>query len=49
MEQALADLMVALAASDNAITLGDFAAIVRQLTGADAEALSASNLPGCEI
>ena len=47
--KSLDDVMAALAASDDAITLGAFAAIVRQLAGADAEALSASNLPGCEI
>jgi predicted metalloprotease with PDZ domain len=47
--KSLDDVMVALAALDHAITLGDFTAIVRQLTGADPDALSASNLPGCEI
>ncbi len=47
--KSLDDVMVALATSDQAITLGDFAAIVRQLAGSDPEALSASNLPDCEI
>ena len=47
--KSLDDVMVALAASDHAITLGAFAAIVRQLAGSDPEALNASNLPGCEI
>jgi len=47
--KSLDDVMVALAASNQAITLGDFAAIVRQLAGSDPEALSASNLAGCEI
>ncbi len=47
--KSLDDVMVALAASEDAITLGDFAAIVRQFAGADPDALNASNLPGCEI
>ena len=45
----LDDVMTALAASEDAISLGDLAAIVRQFAGADADALKASNLPGCEI
>ena len=45
----LDDVMVALASSEEAITLGEFAAVVRQITGAEAHALSRSNLPGCEI
>ena len=45
----LDDVMAALAASEDAISLGDLAAIVRQFAGADADALKASNLPGCEI
>lgn len=48
-KKSLDDVLVALAASENIITLDDFAAIVRGITGADADALSASNLPGCEI
>ena len=48
-KKSLDDVLVALAASKNIITLDDFAAIVRGITGADADALSASNLPGCEI
>ena len=48
-KKSLDDVLAALAASENIITLDDFAAIVRGITGADADALSASNLPGCEI
>ena len=47
--KSLDDVMAALAASEDAISLGDLAAIVRQFAGADADALQASNLPGCEI
>ena len=47
--KSLDDVMAALAASEDAISLGDLAAIVRQFAGADADALKASNLPGCEI
>ncbi len=47
--KSLDDVMAALAASEDAISLGDLAAIVRQFTGADADALKASNLPGCEF
>ena len=47
--KSLDDVMTALAASEDAISLGDLAAIVRQFAGADADALKASNLPGCEI
>jgi predicted metalloprotease with PDZ domain len=47
--KSLDDVMNALAKSENAITLGDFTAIVRQFAGADPEALNASYLPGCEI
>ena len=46
--KSLDDVLVALATSENRITLGDFSAIVRQITGSDADTLSASNLPGCE-
>jgi predicted metalloprotease with PDZ domain len=46
--KSLDDVLVALATSENIITLVDFSAIVRQITGSDADALSASNLPGCE-
>ena len=48
-KKSLDDVLVELTASENIITLDDFAAIVRGITGADADALSASNLPGCEI
>jgi predicted metalloprotease with PDZ domain len=47
--KSLDDVMAALAASEDAISLGELAAIVRQFAGADADALQASNLPGCEI
>ncbi len=47
--KSLDDVMAALAASEDAISLGDLAAIVRQFAGADADALKASNLPGCEF
>ena len=47
--KSLDDVMAALAASEDAISLGDLAAIVRQFAGADADALNASNLPGCKI
>ena len=47
--KSLDDVMAALAASEDAISLGDLTAIVRQFAGADADALKASNLPGCEI
>ena len=47
--KSLDDVMAVLAASEDAISLGDLAAIVRQFAGADADALKASNLPGCEI
>jgi len=47
--KSLDDVMAALAALEDAISLGDLAAIVRQFTGADADALKASNLPGCEL
>ena len=47
--KSLDDVMAALAASEDAISLGDLTAIVRQVAGADADALKASNLPGCEI
>ena len=47
--KSLDDVMAALAASEDAISLGDLVAIVRQFAGADADALKASNLPGCEI
>ena len=47
--KSLDDVMAALAVSEDAISLGDLAAIVRQFAGADADALKASNLPGCEI
>jgi len=47
--KSLDDVMVALAASEKDITLGELAAIVRQITGAEPDALSRSNLPGCEI
>ncbi len=47
--KSLDDVMAALAASEDAISLGDLAAIVRQFAGADTDALQASNLPGCEI
>ena len=48
-KKSLDDVLVALAASESAITLGDFAAIVRQFTGTQPETLSATNLPGCDI
>ena len=47
--KSLDDVMATLAASEDAISLGDLAAIVRQFAGADTDALKASNLPGCEI
>ena len=47
--KSLDDVMAALAASENAITLGDFAALVRNIAGTDPDALSASRLAGCEI
>jgi hypothetical protein len=47
--KSLDDVMVALAASENAITLGQFTALARQFTGADPDALSAANLPGCKF
>ena len=47
--KSLDDVMAALAASEDAISLGDLAAIVRQFAGGDADALNASNLPGCKI
>jgi predicted metalloprotease with PDZ domain len=47
--KSLDDVMAALAASEDAISLGDLAAIVRQFAGADADALKPGNLPGCEI
>lgn len=47
--KSLDDVTLELAALEESITLGDFAAIVRQFTGTDVAALSAGNLPGCEI
>ena len=47
--KSLDDVMAALAASEDAISLGDLAAIVRQFAGSDADALKTSNLPCCEI
>ncbi len=46
--KSLDDVLVALATSENIITLDNIEAIIRQITGSDADALSASNLPGCE-
>lgn len=48
-QKSLDDVVSALAVSEQAITLGEFATIVRQIAGADPDALSASNLPGCDI
>jgi hypothetical protein len=47
--KSLDDVMVALSASKNAVTLGQFTALARQFTGADPDALRATNLPGCKI
>ena len=47
--KSLDDVVIALAASEQAITLGEFATIVRRFAGADPDALNANNLPGCEI
>jgi hypothetical protein len=47
--KSLDDVVLALAASGEAITLDEFVTIVREMTGSDPDALSASNLPGCEI
>ena len=45
----LDDVLLAIATSENAITLGEFASIAGQFTGDDPHALRAANLPGCEI
>ena len=47
--KSLDDITIELAAMEESITLGDFSAIVRQFAGTDVAALSAANLPGCEI
>ena len=43
--KSLDDVMVALSASENAVTLGQFTALAREFTGAATDALSAGNLP----
>jgi predicted metalloprotease with PDZ domain len=45
----LDDVLLAVAGSENAITLGEFISIAGQFTGGDPDALRAANLPGCEI
>ena len=47
--KSLDDVVLELAALEEKITFGDFAAIVRQITGTDVTALSPANLPGCDI
>ena len=47
--KSLDDVMVALSASENAVTLGQLSALARQFAGAAPEALRAGNLPGCKI
>jgi hypothetical protein len=47
--RSLDDVLLAVAASEDAITLGEFASIAGQFTGGDPHALRAANLPGCEI
>jgi hypothetical protein len=47
--KSLDDVVLALAASGEAITLDEFATIARNIAGSDPDALSASNLPGCDI
>ena len=45
----LDDVLLAIATSENAITLGEFDSIAGQFTGDVPHALRAANLPGCEI
>jgi hypothetical protein len=47
--KSLDDVLVALAESEQAISLGDFTTIVRQFAGSETDTLTASMLPGCEI
>ncbi len=45
----LDDVVAAMAASDQPITLAGFAALARQFVGEDPETLDAGNLPGCDL
>jgi hypothetical protein len=47
--KSLDDVVAALAASDQSITLAGFSAIARQFTGEDPETLDADYLPGCDF
>ena len=47
--KSLDDVFAGLSASDQQITLAEFSALVRQITGENPEALEASRLPRCQI